>query len=557
MKFKIIKDFAQIDSKYQDKTKSETEVWQYVDVDDSVKDVEANTCYFVKLFDEIGKFNVAISDENKEVKFLFHNIDIDLWGDASPTTTPTVPEKDVDLDYNLIFKIRIENWNEAFVAQSEINNFRWQLNKIGTVERIDFGNGTVKDASELATLDKNHWYTETYTPGEYVVKFKVTSLANTVDFSFNNICEIIQFPVEMLFEGDVVRNLHLNNNKVPENGFIEMLSGYLTGLTTRNITLTPKSNEYNVIDISSQLGHFHRKSGANAPTYKQFSNGNVDLRQDVYLNPYLYPDTVINNDSTNKTNLGTSPEKRVRSQAELDLCSDIFDKGIIVRNAFTDKTVTSPKYTKDILGATEEGSLNVGVEYFRVVPCIENKEDSWINTENIFFVVGVNEANGSWSRRFYNQNTLRHVYRQNIKFVLQVEVDGVWKEVATYGLRNANTTTVDVNAPMSANVVEYLDVNLNQLKSDLSKAGIKYSGRLPKNPDVNQGRLNMRFNFIGFNGYKDLYTGVGASKHQIFSNPRLTNSAMLQSYKNKNIIAEDGNAYYTRKQAIAYQSMPD
>lgn len=559
MKFKIIKDFAQIDSKYQDKTKSETGVWQYVDVDDIVKDVEANTCYFVKLFDEIGKFNVAISDENKEVKFLFHNIDIDLWGDVSPTTAPTVPEKDVDLDYNLIFKIRIEDWNESFVTQSDINSFRWQLNKIGTVERIDFGNGTVKEASELATLGKNHWYTETYnTPGEYVVKFKVTSLANMVDFSFNNICEIIQFPVEMLFEGDVVRNLYLNNNKVPENGFIELLTGYLTGLTTRNITLTPKSNQHNIVDISSQLGHFHRASGANAPTYKQYTGGATNLKQEIYLNPYLYPDTVINNDSTNKTNLGTSPEKRVRSQAELDLCSDIFDKGIIVRNAFSDKTVASPKYTKDILGISEEGSLSVGTEYFRVVPCIENLGDTSVKTgKNIFFVVGVNEANGYWSRRYFNdaQNSLRHVYRQNLKFVLQVEVDGVWKEVATYGLRNDNIITVASGRPMSANVVEYLDVDVEQLKTDLRNAGIQWEPRTANNPDANQGRLNMRFNFIGFNGYKDLYTGARASKRQVSSNPGLVgaNTTHLQRYKNENIIEPSGTlVYYIRKQAVEY-----
>lgn len=73
MKFKIVKNFAQVDRDFQDKTKSETGVWEYVTENDERFPVEANACYFIKSYTELGDFNIAISDKNKEVKFLFHN----------------------------------------------------------------------------------------------------------------------------------------------------------------------------------------------------------------------------------------------------------------------------------------------------------------------------------------------------------------------------------------------------------------------------------------------------------------------------------------------------
>lgn len=150
MKFKIVKDFNQIDKDYQDKVKG-TQGWEYVDDDGLTKVVEPNTCYFIKAYDDFGKFNVAISDDNKEVRFLFHNINIDNW-------------QDEDDEYNFIFKIKIEDWNETFINKNDISKLHFQQSF--DADKIDFGNGRILTNVKYKRGSTEHFYE----PGEYVVK---------------------------------------------------------------------------------------------------------------------------------------------------------------------------------------------------------------------------------------------------------------------------------------------------------------------------------------------------------------------------------------------------
>lgn len=76
MKFNIVKDFAQPELKFQDKTKNTEGVWEYITDGGEKLPVEANTCYFIKSYTEVGGFNIAVSDDKKEVRFLFHNTNI-------------------------------------------------------------------------------------------------------------------------------------------------------------------------------------------------------------------------------------------------------------------------------------------------------------------------------------------------------------------------------------------------------------------------------------------------------------------------------------------------
>lgn len=527
MKFKIVKDFNQIDKDYQDKVKG-TQGWEYVDDDGLTKVVEPNTCYFIKAYDDFGKFNVAISDDNKEVRFLFHNINIDNW-------------QDEDDEYNFIFKIKIEDWNETFINKNDISKLHFQQSF--DADKIDFGNGRILTNVKYKRGSTEHFYE----PGEYVVKMKIKNINTSfgLDFSKCNITEIIKFPFDEFFKNNISRSLNFSNNKIPKNGFVKILTGLLKFSeiikTARkfgpqlNTTYTPI-----FINISGQFGYFGKANAVNSVPF---------LKQDPSLKPEIYFDPLI--------------EERRRSQEELDLMTQLFELGYDTRCSLDNVyTINHPLYIEDQLKSSIYGSAEFGVEPVHVVPCIENVGDSSVKDDNIFFVVGVNDFNGYWTRRLNDQNNIRHISRQNVYFHLFVEKEyrGGSKEfiyINSYKLRNdRNLKNVKnsngITSNLGKNVVEYLDVNLETLKNDLRAKAITWEPRVPGSAPE-QGRLKMKFISHLYNVQSN---GTIIPK-KVSSNPGLVgaNTQHLQEYKDLNIISQDGLlAEYERLQAVEYAS---
>lgn len=474
MKFKIVKDFNQIDKDYQDKVKG-TQGWEYVDDDGLTKVVEPNTCYFIKAYDDFGKFNVAISDDNKEVRFLFHNINIDNW-------------QDEDDEYDLIFKVKFH--------QNERPNL--SVNGGFVLIKADVGEDNKIITRPIRSGGFSHLYKA---PGEYVVKIKLDRFTGDLVLTNRRIIEIIKFPFEKYFANidKRVPSINLSENSIPTNGFIKFLTRFYNYIKDK-----PLNIGYNVplINISNQ-----------------YTKG-----EDNIAIPHL------------------------KSQKELDLMTKLFKLGFKTQSNISDYTTFSPFFTEN---QNAVSAIVNDVSSFKVVPCIENVGDSSVKEDNIFFIVNMNN-DGTWVNSELDQNHNKHIYRQNLLFSLYVKKDGIWQFIKNYGIKNdsdlKNIRSADGSEPENAkNIPQYLDVNLETLKTDLRNAGISWAPRV-SGSEATQGRLEMKFivNFYPYN-YNQLAS----------SNPGLVgaNTQHLQEYKDLNIISQDGLlAEYERLQAVEYAS---
>lgn len=240
--------------------------------------------------------------------------------------------------YNFEVKIKIEDLKDINIP-ADLTQFNFDFPPNFVIEEVDWGDGSKE-------LSMRH----TYTPGEYTIKAKVSSVTKAggidrLDLSYNNIVEFVRVPGLIGDQSIEFKPTYidLSNNKVLTGGFEAIIDGLMEKYPENVDRLNAMVNKTHYLNLNGQLGHVSKIEPTNkVPGLTR--DPARSLSEEVML-------------------------KTVRTQSELDKGWELINKGWRVEMAIDDiYTIRMPKSVDDVFVDGHHGNDAHGLRIMTALP---------------------------------------------------------------------------------------------------------------------------------------------------------------------------------------------